>query len=51
MRRELEPVAGEPDRVANAAMAARPAAHPAQLDEPNRCAGPTQVEFWFDDAS
>jgi hypothetical protein len=34
MRRELEAVAADPDRVAGAAMPARLAAHPAQLDEP-----------------
>ncbi|TMQ26797.1 MAG: hypothetical protein E6J90_03860 [Deltaproteobacteria bacterium] len=34
MRREIEAVAADPDRVAGAAMAARLAAHAAQLDEP-----------------
>lgn len=34
MRRELEAVAADPDRVAGGTMAARLAAHPAQLDEP-----------------
>ncbi|TMQ09053.1 MAG: hypothetical protein E6J90_15980 [Deltaproteobacteria bacterium] len=34
MRRELVTVAADPDRVAGAAMAARLAFHPAQLEEP-----------------
>ncbi|TMQ10887.1 MAG: hypothetical protein E6J90_25580 [Deltaproteobacteria bacterium] len=34
MRRELDAVTADPDRVAGAAMAARLAAHAAQLDEP-----------------
>ncbi|TMQ02889.1 MAG: hypothetical protein E6J90_48000 [Deltaproteobacteria bacterium] len=33
MRRELEAVAADPDRVAGTAMAARLVAHPAQIDE------------------
>jgi hypothetical protein len=35
MRREIEALTADPDRVARAAMAARLAAHPVQLDEPD----------------
>jgi hypothetical protein len=45
MRRELEAVASQPERVAGAAMAARLAAWPGQLDEPDPGAEPTFADM------
>jgi len=45
MRRELEAVASQPERVAGAAMADRLAAWPSQLDEPDPASEPTFADM------